>query len=124
MTSDLAPDMLEVRSVDGVTVVRFLRRTLLDPASLAAAGDALAAALRGDHPRPLVLLDFSRVESVPSAILGRLLAQHKAIEAAGGRVAFCGVGPFLVQIFDLCRVPGSIRTYPDEAAGVEALRGG
>ncbi|MGL4549550.1 MAG: STAS domain-containing protein [Gemmataceae bacterium] len=121
MTSAQSTELIEVFPVEGVTVIRFLRRILLDPLAIEAAGDTLAAALRADHP--LVLLDFSRVESVPSAVLGRVLALHKSVEAAGGRVAFCGVGPRIAQIFALCRMPASIGVHPDEASGVAALRG-
>lgn len=119
MTPSPSAELLDVSRRGDVTVVRFLRRTLLDPLALDAGGDAVAAALRAERPR--VLLDFSRVESVASAMVGRLLAFHQHIEAAGGTLAFCGVGPFLAQIFTLCRMPASIATYPDVEAGVAAL---
>jgi anti-anti-sigma factor len=121
MTTSLPIELMDVRVNDGVTVVRFLRRTILDPLAIEAIGERLNEALAG-QAAPRVLIDFSRVESVTSAMIGRFLTLHQQVEAAGGRLAFCGVGPFLQQIFALCGIPAGIPVHADEATATASLR--
>lgn len=116
------PGLLEITSTEGVTVVRFLHRSLLDPLAIEAASDALTVALHADPPR--LLLDFGSVESVASAMVGRLVALHQQVAAVGGVLGFCSVGPFLSRIFSLCHLPASIITYPDSPSGVAAMSSG
>lgn len=118
--ADESPHLAEVDQVKDVTVVRFTRRTILDPATIEVVGDSLLDLVRNQGCRRLVL-DFSRVESVTSGMLGKFAALHSAIDSVGGRLVFSGVGPFLQQIFAICNIPQAIPLHPDEASAVEAL---
>jgi anti-anti-sigma factor len=115
------PNLVSLRPVQDVIVVQFLSRSLLDPLAIEAVDEQLTAVLNSTQPK--VLLDFEKVESVASAMIGRLVALQQKVEAAGGQLAFCGVGAFLAQIFSLCPLPEAIRMYPDEATAVAGLRG-
>lgn len=121
MSVELPTDLLEVASPEGVTVVRFKRRTILDPASIEAVGERLAE-LTGEGEGRRIALDFSRVESLTSGMLGKFLALHQSVERTGGKLVFCGVGPFLKQIFTICNIPETIPILADEAEAVRALR--
>jgi anti-anti-sigma factor len=120
MSTESSQPLAEVALVEGVTVVRFIRRTILDPAAIEVVGDRLLGLIHHHGCRRLVL-DFSRVESVTSGMLGKFAALHSAIAAAGGRLVFSGVGPFLQQIFAICNLPQTIALHPDEASAVHAL---
>ena len=122
MSPETHPDLVEVCPVQGVTVVRFTRRTILDPAAIEALGERLLALAREEAGRRLVL-DFARVESLTSAMLGKFAALHTAVEEAGGRLVFCNVGDFLRQILTVCNFPQTIPIHADEAAAVQALGG-
>ncbi len=122
MSGETPQDFVEVDQARGVTVVRFTRRTILDPATIEAVGERLLDLVRNQGCRRLVL-DFSRAESLTSGMLGKFVALHSAIDAAGGRLVFCGVGPFLQQIFAICNIPQSIPIHPDEASAIAALAG-
>src|SRR4051794_23476524 len=112
--------LLEATQHGDVTVVRFTHRTVLDPDAIEAVGERLLALVRGEGRRKLAL-DFVRVESVTSAMLAKLVALYRAVEADGGRLVFCGVGAFLRQIFDLCHFPQAIPIYADATEAVRAL---
>jgi anti-anti-sigma factor len=120
MTTETHPDLVEVARIDGVTVVRFVRRTILDPATVEVLGERLQALAREEAGRRLVL-DFARVESLPSSVLGKFAALQTKVAEAGGRVVCCNVGDFLRQIFTICHFPDSIPIHADEAAAVQAL---
>ena len=85
---------------------------------------ALGARLRGlvrDQGCRKILLNFARVESLTSAMLGQFVALSAELTAAGGRLAFCHVDSFLFEIFRVCKMPATIPVYADEAAGLSAL---
>jgi len=117
MTSN---DLLEVEARDGVTVVRFTRRTILDPDSVERVAACLLELIRDKGARKVVL-DFERVESLTSAMLGKLAFLHSEVEAAGGRLVFCNVGAFLREIFTLCGLPAQIPLVSDEPAALAAF---
>jgi anti-anti-sigma factor len=123
MTDKPSADLLEVSEVRGVTVVHFTRRTILDPGLVEELGDRLLALVNQTNCRRLVL-DFTRVESVTSAMLGKLVVLHNAIAEAGGGIVFASVDPFLYQIFQVCNLPQSIPIHASEAAAVDALASG
>lgn len=120
MSTETHPDLVEVARVEGVTVVRFVRRTILDPATVELLGDCLQALALEEAGRRLAL-DFARVESLPSAMLGKFAVLQAKVAEAGGRVVCCNVGDFLRQIFTICHFPESIPIHADEAAAVRAL---
>jgi anti-anti-sigma factor len=120
MSGETDHALVEVTQVQDVTVARFTRRTILDPAAIEVIGDRLLDLVRDQGCRRLVL-DFSRVESLTSGMLGKFAALHLAINEAGGRLVFSGVGPFLQQIFAICNIPAAIPMHPDEASAVQAL---
>jgi anti-anti-sigma factor len=120
MTDKMSADLLEVSGVRGVTIVRFTRRTILDPMLIEQLGERLLSLVEEENCRRLVL-DFARVESVTSAMLGKLVLVHNAILEADGRVVFASVDPFLKQIFRVCNLPQDISIHASEADAVEAL---
>jgi len=120
MTPQHPEALLEAAQSGGVTVVRFTRRTILDPGAIEAVGARLLDLVCEEGHRHLAL-DFARVESLTSNMLGKLVALHHAVEDEGGRLAFCSVGPFLRQIFTVCDLPRTIPIYADQAEAVRAL---
>jgi anti-anti-sigma regulatory factor len=120
MMTGTHPDPFEIEQFDNVTVVRFTRRTILDQETITAIGNRLLDLVPEGSKRKLVL-DFARVESLTTAMLGKLVNLHLHIDWAGGRLAFCNVDPFLMQIFTLCKVPQTIPVVADCATAVRLL---
>jgi anti-anti-sigma factor len=120
MAAEASGDLVRIDQVQGVCVVRFNRRTILDPLAIAAVGERLLA-LASQTARCSLVLDFASVESLPSGMMGNFVALRQAVLAAGGRLAFCNVDAFLRHIFAICNVPRDIPVYEDEAAAVKAL---
>jgi anti-anti-sigma factor len=120
MTAETPPDLIEVQPRDGVTVVRFLRRTILDPLAIEELGRRLTSLVR-EEGRTRLVLDCARVESLTSAMLGQFAALHVTISQAGGKMVFCNVGDFLRQILEVCKFPDAIPIHSDEEPAVRAL---
>jgi anti-anti-sigma factor len=120
MPSQPQASPLQVERVGDATVVRFTRRTILHGDTIEAIGAQLLAVAGGGDCRKLVV-SFEHVESLTSAMLGKLIAAQRKVEAAGGRVAFCQVDPFLLQIFTLVRLPDLVPICADEREALASL---
>ena len=81
MTTRMFSDLLDVETIGTVTVAHFRQRTILAVDAIEAVGDRLLGLIREQGARKLVL-DFNRVESLTSSMLG------SAIGCSLCRVAF------------------------------------
>lgn len=113
---------MEVEHTPQATIVRFKRRTILEPAAIQAIRDRLLR-LAGEEGRRTILVNFQGVESLTSAMLGELVALHRTLSECGGRLAFCRVEPFLMHVFQIVKLPERIPIYEDEASAVQTLAG-
>src|SRR5262249_34613618 len=95
---------LDVETVGDIAVARFTRRRILQEDSVQAAGDQLLG-LPEDTGCRKVVLNFSKVEGMTTALVGKLVAAHRKIEQAGGRLVLCEVGAPLQEILTLCKLP-------------------
>jgi anti-anti-sigma factor len=120
MTQGPYEHVMEVEQIAQATVVRFKRRTILEPAAIQAVGDQLLR-LAGEEGRRSVVLNFKGVESLTSAMLGEFVVLHRALSESGGRLAFCCVEPFLMQVFKVVKLPERIPIYTDEPLALQAL---
>ena len=123
MADSLFEHLLEVEQVGTVTVARFKQRTILGTSAIEAIGDRLLR-LAGEEGRRDFVLNFAGVESLPSAMLGKFVQLQKTLGEAGGRLAFCRVDPFLMQIFKVVQMPDLIPIHADEAQAVQSLSAG
>jgi anti-anti-sigma factor len=120
MQTTATPPLLEVEVIGEVVVGRFVRRTILDPDTIELVGDRLRAMLQESGCRKIVL-NFARVESLTSAMIGKFIVLHRDVDVVGGQLAFCGIDAFLAQIFALCGLPGQIQVFADESSALAAL---
>jgi anti-sigma B factor antagonist len=75
-------------SVEDATVVRFLDHRVFDDATVREVGDQLLDLQARRRELPLIL-DFSGVELVSSAMLGKLILLQRRVDAAAGRMRLC-----------------------------------
>lgn len=112
--------LLEVEQVGDVTVARFARRTILESDAIEAIKERLLVLMAEEGHHKLVL-NFARVESLTSAMLGTFVSLNQKIEAGGGRLAFCQVDPFLMEIFKIFNIPQLVRIFGDEQEAVRQV---
>ena len=77
--------------------------------------------LMGNAAGPDMLLDFTNVEFMSSAMLGLLGQLHRKISAGQGRLKMCGIRPEIFQVFKLTNLDKLFKIYPDTAAGLAAF---
>ncbi len=87
-----APSRIAVDDLDGVPVVRFLDRQLYDDRTVREVGDALMSTATA-NPGPFrLILDFSGVTMISSALIGRLVLLQRKADASGGTLRLCDLG--------------------------------
>jgi anti-anti-sigma factor len=112
--------LLEVERVGDIAVVRFLQQRLLHNDLIEDIDRQLLEVAEHDGCSDFVL-HFGNVESMTSAMAGKLVGLHRRVEELGGRLALCEVGPFLMEIFKILNLPRLIDIYPDEQSALQSF---
>jgi anti-anti-sigma factor len=109
------PTGLTVEAAGDVAVVRFSHRSLLGADLIEAlSAEILRTVEEGGHRK--LVLNFANVESMTTAMVGKLVLLKQRVEAAGGRMALCGIDPFVLQIFKVLRLTDVFPIHADEQA--------
>jgi anti-anti-sigma factor len=106
------PRLLETEPVGGVTVVRFACAEIWGTETVRDVADRLTRL--ADIVGPRLVLDFGKVDRMDSTMLGQLIALHKKIQAAGGRLALCRLNTELLEVFETLKLNRLLAIYADE----------
>jgi len=111
---------LEVETVAEVAVVRFTRGRFLEEETVQTVGEQLLRLAEDTGCRKFVL-NFGKVESMTTALFGKLIALHKKVEELGGRLTLCQVGPFLREILKILTLPRQVAVYDTEQEALQSF---
>jgi anti-anti-sigma factor len=93
---------LRVEKIDNVTLVKFTTADLGE-VHMQAAADELNA-LVDRLVRPRLRLDFGAVRFLTSTALGKLVALHTRVRAAGGRLVLVNLTDLVYEVFEVSRL--------------------
>ena len=109
---------IHATNIDGVIVVELKDRRIVDELIIRDLGDELLSLLDEDGPNK-ILLNFSHVEFLSSAALGKLISLRKRAVAYGGEVKLSNICDSVYTIFELTGLTKpekfDIKTDQDEA---------
>lgn len=71
--------------------------------------------------RRKVVLNLSRVSYVDSTGIGEIVGAYTRVVRGGGQLGLCGVSTRTQELLDTTNVATVVRSYPSEAAAMEAL---
>lgn len=109
------------RLVNGVTIVTFRDRRLIDSPGVDTLGDALIALVQLGERKNL-LVDFSGVEFVSSAVLNKLVKLQRAVQEVGGSLKLAHLDGELHRIFSMTHLDRAFDIYPGEEEALAAFR--
>src|SRR5262245_50177208 len=89
---------LEVEDIGEITVCKVREREILDEHTIQVIGDQLSM-LVDELGRRKVLVNFSNVEKMSSAALGKVTALNRKLKSVGGRLVLCGINPLIYEAF-------------------------
>ena len=110
---------IDIEEVGDVTVAKFVDKKILDEANIQAIGNNLCALIDEDGRRKIVL-DFSLVEYLSSAALGKLITMDKKAKAAKSKLRLCCIRPEIYEVFEITRLN---KIFDIKATQEEALQG-
>ncbi len=111
---------LQVAEVGDVTVVRFQDRKIIDEAAIQELGSELFQLVDHEGVRKL-LLNFSRVEFLSSAALGKLIMLDKKVKAQKGKLKLSNIAKGIYDVFEITRLNKVFDIKTDEADALEAF---
>lgn len=94
---------IDIEDHDGITVALLLEKKILDEANIEALGQELFALVDKDG-RKKIVLDFTLVEYLSSAALGKLITMHKKVQTAGGKLALCNIQKDIMDVFKITQL--------------------
>ncbi len=109
---------LSVANRDGVQVVEFADRKILEELSIREIEDELFALVRATEAIKL-LLNFKNVEHLSSAALGMLINLEKQVAQNSGKLMLSDINPQIYEVFKITRLNKMFEIH-DTAA--QALR--
>ncbi len=104
--SELEAGQVKVVALDG----RF------DAQSAGQVEEALKGAMAAGANK--LLVDMGQVEYVSSAGLRVLLATSKRLAGQGGKLALCGLKPYVWEVFEVAGFTTIFQIHPDREAGL------
>jgi anti-sigma B factor antagonist len=111
---------LELSEVGDVTVVRFVDRKILDEGNIQEVGQELFSLVEQEN-RQKILLNFSTVDFLSSAALGKLITLDKKVKAQGGQLKLSNIRPNIYEVFTITRLDKLFDIRPDEADALAAF---
>ena len=105
---------IEVTQMGEVTVVRFVDRKILDEANIQELGQELFQLVEDENHKSL-LLNFSSVEFLSSAALGKLITLEKRVKAHGGKLKLSNIRPEIYEVFAITKLNKLFDIKDDEA---------
>ena len=111
---------IDVEEIGDVTVARFVDRKILDETNIQIVGNQLFT-LVDDEGRRKIVLDFSNVEYLSSAALGKLITLDKKVKANGGKLRLCSVRPEIYEVFAITRLNKLFDMYDDQEKALEGF---
>jgi anti-sigma B factor antagonist len=120
MSSPARRRRLEVENIADVTVVNFVDRKILDEQNIQVIGEQLIS-LVDDEGYTKLLLNFSNVEYLSSAALGKFIALNKKIKAVGGTLVLCNIDSQILEVFEITKLDKVFKIKKDEQEALQAF---
>ncbi len=94
---------LKVEESDGVTLVEFLDKNILDEANIQQIGDELADIV-DSATKPQVVINFQNVEHLSSAALGTLITVNNRIASKDGKLILAEIEGQILEVFKITKL--------------------
>lgn len=111
---------INIKEVGQVTVIRFADKKILDEANIQELGQELFSLAESENHQNL-LLNFSDVEFLSSAALGKLITLDKKVKTHGGSLKLSDIRPEIYEVFAITKLNRVFDIKDDEADALEAF---
>lgn len=120
MSSQPRRSRLEVEDIGDVTVVNFTDKKILDEQNIQTIGEQLMN-LVDDYGRKKLLLNFSNVDYLSSAALGKFITLKKKIDSVAGRLVLCNIKEDIYEVFEITKLHTFFNIQKEEQTALQAF---
>jgi len=120
MTQQPRRRRIEVEDNGDIAVVKFLEKKILDEQNIQAIGDDLFR-LVDELGRRKILLNFSSVDFLSSAALGKLITLNRKVQAVRGKLILCGISTEIKEVFQITKLDKLFTILAEEQAAMQAF---
>lgn len=115
-----SPKRIMVTESGGVSVVTFADSKIIDSDEIQELGQELYDLVERDNHRKFVL-NFSHVEFLSSAALGKLINFEKKVKGVDGELILTNIRPEIYEVFAITRLTKLFTIKDDEADALAVL---
>jgi anti-sigma B factor antagonist len=111
---------LDVSEVGEVTVIRFRDHKIVEDINIQELAQEMFQLVEKDH-REKILLNFSAVDFLSSAALGKLITMDKKVKAGGGVLKLSNIKPEIYEVFAITKLNRLFDIQEEEADALAAF---
>ncbi len=111
---------VDLNEVGEVTVIRFRDQKIIEDINIQELGRELFSLVEVENRRKL-LLNFSSVDFLSSAALGKLITLDKKMKAHGGVLKLTNIRPEIYEVFAITKLNRLFDIKDDEADALAAF---
>lgn len=101
---------IRVKRADGVAIVEFADRKILEELSIQEIGEELYRLVQGE-PGIKLLLNFGNVDHLSSAALGMLITLNKKVKETSGELKLSDIKRQIFEVFKITRLDRMFDIY-------------
>jgi anti-sigma B factor antagonist len=109
-----------VQYQENATIVSFTEEKILEEGQISTLQDSIMSVI-DQADKINLILDFSGVQFLSSAVLGLLIRISKKVYEHDGKLKLCNIKPKIYEIFKITRLTKIFDIYPDVNSAVESL---
>ncbi len=111
---------ISVKYTDNATIVTFTEEKILEEKDIQALQESIMSVIEQTEGINLIL-NFSNVRFLSSAVLGLLIRISKRVYEHGGKLRLCNINPKIYEIFKITRLNKVFDIYSDIESAIENL---
>jgi anti-sigma B factor antagonist len=111
---------INVKYTDNASIVTFTDERILEENDIRALQKSIMPVIEQAEQLNLIL-DFSNVRFLSSAVLGLLIRISKKVYEHDSRLRLCSINPKIYEVFKITRLTKIFDIYPDTDSAIESL---
>jgi anti-sigma B factor antagonist len=112
---------ISVEYAENATIVTFLDEKILEDKDIQALGESIMSVIESASGGINLILDFSNVGFLSSAVLGLLIRISKKVYEQDGQLRLCNINPKIYEIFKITQLTKVFDIYEDIEGAKESL---
>jgi anti-sigma B factor antagonist len=112
---------ISVDYAESATIVTFTDEKILEENDIKSLQESIMSVIESAPDGIKLILDFSNVRFLSSAVLGLLIRISKRIYENGGKLMLCNINPKIYEVFKITRLTKVFDIYKDIESATENL---